>query len=245
MLQKMNNIRMNKFQEDAKHLSSSLNVSGRFSFQKSAMKHVVVDIANKLSLRAEDSLLDIGCNCGDITIPLSFMCDSCTGVDGESAIERLKKRTQDLDNVSFIVGDFSELKIEEQYDCILIYSVLMYIDGYDNKRNFIKKACDLLKPGGRMLVGDVVNTSVKERYSNSEVGRKIDKEYKHQLTNLTQEDIIKSENNVTEPFDIMDDKKVCDLLLEIRNWGYESFLLPQSVELPFGYTRQDILIKRW
>lgn len=96
-----------------------------------------------------------------------------------------------------------------------------------------------------MLVGDVVNTSVKERYSNSEVGRKIDKEYKHQLTNLTQEDIIKSENNVTEPFDIMDDKKVCDLLLEIRNWGYESFLLPQSVELPFGYTRQDILIKRW
>lgn len=78
---------MKKFQEDALDLNSSLNVSGRFSFQKEAMKNIVPDIVEKLQLKSSDMLLDIGCNCGDITIPLSFMCQKVVGVDGEDVLD--------------------------------------------------------------------------------------------------------------------------------------------------------------
>ena len=44
---------------------------------------------------------------------------------------------------------------------------------------------------------------------------------------------------------ILDDEYLMKLLLEVRNNGYESYLLPQKHELPFGYTRDDILICAW
>ena len=43
----------------------------------------------------------------------------------------------------------------------------------------------------------------------------------------------------------LDDEYLMKLLLEVRNHGYESYLLPQKHELPFGYTRDDILICAW
>ena len=42
---------IDKFQNDAKHIASTLNVSGRFSFQEEAMKLVVGDIVQKLKIK--------------------------------------------------------------------------------------------------------------------------------------------------------------------------------------------------
>ena len=155
---------IDKFQNDAKHISSTLNVSGRFSFQEEAMKLVVGDIVQKLKIKPTDELLDIGCNCGDLTIPLSFFGKNVTGIDGKS----------------------------------------------------------------------------------TNIGRKIDLEYNQKMNCLTEED--KKSHAYSKEMDglwILDDEYLMKLLLEVRNHGYESYLLPQKHELPFGYTRDDILICAW
>lgn len=39
-----------------------------------------------------------------------------------------------------------------------------------------------------------------------------------------------------------DDALALDLMAFIRGKGFEAFLLPQSIDLPFGATREDILV---
>ncbi len=235
---------MDKFSDDSKRLKSTLNASGRFSFQKGEMKRIVPEILNILDLKPNESLLDIGCNCGDITIPLSFMCDKVTVIDGIGAIERLKQRTSDYDNFTYIEGDFLTTDMSGSYDCILAYSVLMYIESFEDKLEFILKAAGLLKSGGRLLVGDIVNNDRKRRFDNSEKGKEIGKIYRENLENLTQEDIIKLEHD--KPVEnILSDVQLMKILYKVREMGYESYLLPQNIQLPFGYTRDDILIKAW
>lgn len=233
-----------KFSEDSRVLNSSLNASGRFSFQREEMKRIVPEIVKKLELKPNDNLLDIGCNCGDITIPLSFMCGNVTVIDGAGAIERIKRRTSDYDNFTYVEGDFLSANITEKFDCILVYSVLMYVEPFEKKLEFILKAASMLKSGGRLLVGDIVNSNRKSRFANSLKGKEVDRIYKENLEHLTDEDIIKSEHD--RPVEnILNDVQLMQILLRVREMGYESYLLPQNQKLPFGYTRDDILVKAW
>lgn len=106
------------------------------------------------------------------------MCKKVVGVDGEGCIKRLNKRILDIENISTLIGDFREIEIEERFDCILMYSVLMYIDSYEEILSMVLKAALLLKDNGRMLLGDILNDGKKRRFANSVVGHMIDKEYR-------------------------------------------------------------------
>lgn len=233
---------MKKFQDDAGSLKSSLNVSGRFSFQKAAMKRVVPDIAKKLELRPDDSLLDIGCNCGDITIPLSFLCGSVLGIDGESCIKRLEQRSLDIENITTLTGNFLDITLQQKFDCVLLYSVLVYCDTFDEVEAIVLKGASLLADGGRMLVGDIVNSDKKTRFDISALGKQINQEYKAGVAHGTKEDDL-SHKGFTGGLR-MNDRMVMELITHVREAGYEAYLLPQSGELPFGYTREDILIRK-
>lgn len=235
---------MKKFQDDALDLNSSLNVSGRFSFQKEAMKNIVPDIVGKLQLKSSDTLLDIGCNCGDITIPLSFMCQKVVGVDGEGCVRRLNNRIIDIDNISTLIGDFREIEITEKFDCILMYSVLMYINSYKSILDMVLKAASLLKDNGRMLLGDIVNDDKKRRFAGSRIGHMIDQEYRENMKHLTEEDEVSHSGYAASSFR-MNDELVMKLVQDVREEGYETYLLPQSNKLPFGYSREDILVCKW
>ncbi len=237
---------MKLYNEDAKNGISEISLSGRRDFLAHNLKLIVPDVVSKLDLKPTDSLLDIGCNCGEVTIPLSFLCDSVTGVDGDELIKRLKARCVGIKNIDTISGDFMEVEVPKQFDCILIYSVLVYMDSYEEKLAFIKKALTNLKPGGRMLVGDIINSSVKDRFNNSELGKKINESYKlRSQTDVESDDNRKAQNNGPELKNILTDESLMQLLLDIRREGYESFLLPQNFNMAFGCTRQDILIKAW
>lgn len=231
---------MKKFQDDATVLNSSLNISGRFSFQREAMKRVVPDIINKLELKPTDSLLDVGCNCGDITVPLSFLCDEVVGIDGEGCLERLKKRIEDIENITTLSGNFLDVTIEKKFDCVLIYSVLMYCSSFEEIKKIVIKGANALKTGGRMLVGDIVNQNKKERFEASSIGQRVNEEYRINVSQGTEEDII-SHTGEGDGYRL-NDKMIMELICFIREEGYEVYLLPQDENLPFGYTREDILV---
>lgn len=137
-----------KYQEYAAKHSDPMLASGRFLFEAESFKRVVPDIYKKLQLKPTDTLLDIGCNIGELTIPLSFLCNSIMAVDGASCIEHLKRRANSIANLSFIEGDFLEIDIKEKFDCVLIYDVIQYLGNYDRVLQFILKAAKLLKEGG-------------------------------------------------------------------------------------------------
>ena len=40
--------------------------------------------------------------------------------------------------------DFISVNISEKFDCILVYSVLMYVESFEKKIEFILKAVDIL-----------------------------------------------------------------------------------------------------
>ena len=232
------------YSDDAKNIKSHVSLSGRLQNQEEALRLIVPDVVKKLLLKPTDSLLDIGCNCGQLTIPMSFLCKKVVGVDG-GVISRLRERITGIDNIFTIEGDFREVQIDEKFDCILIYSVLVYMDSYEDKLKFILKAADLLKPGGRLLVGDVINVSTKKRFENSEDFNIVGKEYKKYKNEMNEEDEKKSNAHGPLLENILDDEMLMRLLLDIRRAGYESFILPQDKDMPFGYTRQDILVKSW
>ena len=40
----------------------------------------------------------------------------------------------------------------------------------------------------------------------------------------------------------VDDSFLLDLMMHIRNKGFEAYVLPQPLDLPFGGSREDILV---
>lgn len=230
--------------DKASDLESTINVSGRYSFQERAAKLILMDVVRKLSLDSSDSLLDIGCNVGDITIPISFICKKVTGIDGEKVIERTRSRTKEIKNIDYLVGEFLSLCIPEQYECVLAYSVLHYVPTFEKQVEFVMKMASCLKPGGRALIGDIPNVSLKARFSASNEGKIVDEHYKENMNNLTAEDqyLLNSEQMSGKT---LNDEDIMRIMLELRTAGYEAYLLPQRHDLPFGCTREDILIRRW
>ena len=98
-----------------------------------------------------------------------------------------------------------------------------------------------------MLVGDIINKSVSDRFAKSEYGKQINKEYRIMSEkNAGSDDDRRHQNNGPELKNILTDETLMKLMFDIRQMGeYESFLLPQSHDMAFGCTRQDILIKAW
>ena len=134
-------------------------------------------------------------------------------------------------------GKFPDMKLPDiKFDAIVAYSVLPIVFLDQSIYGFIHSCLDLLKPKGRLLLGDLPNISKRSRFVSSDEGKKF-------LSN----DISDNEkvNYVVEGKERMDDSVVFSILSRFRNFGYETYLLPQNHRLPFANRREDILIVKY
>lgn len=215
-------------------------VAGRYAFQAAAERRVIRDVADKLSLECNDSLLEIGCGPGNLLIPLSFIVEKSYGIDNAGALKRMKERAGNTDSITAITGNFLQMKLPDiRFDKILIYSVLHYLTNVDEAKTFISRALGLLSPGGRLLIGDLPNIDKRERWSKSESGKISTANWQKQVSNAGQHPLTfqPCDQNIIS----INDATVLSLMQEGRMLGYESYLLPQKNDLPFGNTREDIL----
>lgn len=120
-------------------------------------------------------------------------------------------------------------------DAIVVYSVVQYVFVEASLPAFVDGLLALLKPGGRALIGDLPNASMRKRFLASEEGRRF-----QQAWGTTPQ--------APEAFEIahglMDDAVVLSILARARAAGFHAYVVPQHPELPMANRREDILLVR-
>jgi 2-polyprenyl-3-methyl-5-hydroxy-6-metoxy-1,4-benzoquinol methylase len=234
------------FENYARLASSSLSKTekaGRYSVQAEAERLIPMDVAAKLDLKATDSLLEIGCGLGNILVPLAARVARSAGIDHPHVIAELSKRSVDV-GLDLFRGNFLTVDVPGTFDKVLVYSVLHCLSDRDEVRHFADKAMALVAPNGRLLLGDIPNSDLKRRFHVSPEGMTFQKEWQERLdvSRSTASPVpLIEKDTATATFG---DASILDLIRHFRERGHDAYVLPQPAELPFGHTREDILVLR-
>ncbi|AZD87011.1 hypothetical protein C4K14_4190 [Pseudomonas chlororaphis subsp. aureofaciens] len=101
-------------------------------------------------------VLDIGSNCGFVSVYCSRLAKSVTAVELNPFLNKVAKDTARYlkrDNIEFIESDFSVFATDKKFDVVLSFSNHHTIDGNLNMgfENYMKRLVSFLKPGGYLL----------------------------------------------------------------------------------------------
>lgn len=201
------------------------------------------DLEAKLALNRKNiTILDIGCGCSDLVDHLSsnaeannqklLMLDSQEMLDlisNKPFIEKVPGKFPDcIDSLEPYRGNI---------DVIIAYSVLHHIILDSNPFSFIDQSLELLNYGGLFLLGDIKNLSKRNRFFASHTGLNFHKEF-------TKGEDIPPPSATEFPgiYENIDDGMVFGIMQRYRNFGFETYLIPQSATLPFSNRREDLLI---
>ena len=240
----MSRITFENFGEAAQREDDLTVVSGRYGIQRRAERLMVMDVARKLDVRPDDRLLEIGCGPGNLLIPLSFMVACAVGMDHPAVCRRLRTRFRG-DQIRTIGCNFLDYATADNaFDKVLIYSVISTLSDQAEAIAFLDKAVTLIAPGGRLLLGDIANADRKRRFLNTEMGHRFEMAWREEVSVQTDHD----ESSDCPPVDRTfqpTDGFIQYVLGRYRACGFEVHALSQPAELPFGHTREDILIHRY
>ena len=232
------------FGQLARRMSSPVSFTGRPSFQAAEMPDVIADVQQKLVPERSNRLLEIGCNVGILLTPLASLVAEAVGIDHPQLLDQY--RTMGVpENVTLLAGQWPEVKPEGQFDRILVYSVIQYVLDARSAIAFLDACLASLRPGGRLLLGDLPNRDAKARFLSSPAGQSFNASWNDRKALSSPEDeiIVSSFESLTiDPIACFDDEFLLRLLRDTRQKGFESYLLPQPAVLPFGNTREDVLI---
>lgn len=223
--------------------SNLTEVAGRYGFQADAERRILADVMAKMEIEAHHRLLDFGCGPGTLTIPLSFVAGEIVAVDQKASIEIARKRFDDP-RITWVVGGFPGVHVEGRFDRIVVYSVLQYLPNYDLVLDFVDWATDLLAPGGRMMIGEMANTDKRARFEKSAAGKAFFGRWTEMKQAFPQDqlDDFVAINETMDQVNAFDDEVIYAMMRRANARGAHAYLVPEPADLPFGNTRDDLLI---
>ena len=234
------------FQRRAKNekLSPIEKIGFPDSYRKGFEQLIFNDIKSKLRGFRESNqvILDIGCGCSELASKIIEHCQQNSSslllVDSSEMLSLLPDNPF-IEKFPCRFPDCQALfeKYSGKVDSILIYSVLQHVFLDASLFVFLDRASELLKDGGEMLIGDIPNISKRKRFFSSKSGIAC-----HQKFTGTDE-IPKVDFMVVEDLKI-DDGVVFGIMQRYRNFGFDTYLLPQNEQLPIASRREDILVKK-
>ena len=231
--------------ENALKLTNFAEIAGRYSFQRQAEQYLLQYLLEKLSLYPDDDVLEIGCGAGNLLIPLSFFVRSATGIDHPNLLVHIKSRVpKDSDTITLIPGNFLTTKIPGTFSRILVYSVIHYLRDENEVLAFIRKAALLLRPKGKMIIGDIPNKDIKARFLASKRGKTFSAEWQEKI-----EQERKKNPHIHQPMTVarlvtLNDSLVEKILAMLEELHMRAKRARQLEVLAFGFTREDIIVEK-
>jgi len=242
------NLRYEDFQAMAlnQELSNFEKIGFPDAYREIYEQHIFEDLQLKLpALSQNDSIiLDIGCGCS--TLPTLLMQRAQERDQQLILLDSLEMLSQLPPIASPLTRKFPARypecpdllqELNGRVDAVIVYSVIQYVFIEGNIFDFLDKTLMLLAPGGRILIGDVPNISMRKRFFGSEAG------VKHHQEFAKSNDVPNVQFNKIETKQI-DDSVLVSIVLRARSAGFHAFLLPQGKNLPMSNRREDILIVR-
>ena len=224
---------------------STLSVHERSGFpdeyRAGAESLILADIETKLPalVGASAVVVDIGCGANPLSDLLRRRCQerehSLLLVDSAEVLALQEPG----DGVKLIAGRFPDIPLlmrdyAEGCDGVLAYSVVQYAS---NIFAFVDAALTLLRPGGRLLIGDIPNDSMRRRFLASAEGRAHHRAY----TGRDEDPPIAWPHRLNGE---IDDSVILALSARAREAGFHAWSLPQEAGLPMANRREDLVFVR-
>ena len=121
------------------------------------------------------------------------------------------------------------------FDVILVYSVIQYVFAAGGLFDFFDSCLKLLRHSGQLLIGDIPNVSMRNRFFSSPAGLRSHQEYtkSKELPDIQFNTMVSGK---------IDDSVLISLLSRARAQGFHAWVLPQSSSLPMANRREDLLV---
>ncbi len=191
------------------------------------LSFIADDIKQKIDLQANDKLLDVCCGNGLLSAELAKYCKQVTAVDfSELLINEAQLKHTDS-NILFKQADALNLKLDEQFDKIVLYFSFQYFDTYQRGFDVIKNLSKHMKSGAILLIGDVPDLAKKDVYYDN---------FSKKLRLLKQN--VFGQNDMGKFWSVVEMNRIC------QNLGLKGEFMQQKSELPFSNYRFDYLIKK-
>ena len=222
-------------------------LSGRYKFTSKKYNEIIKDIILKLQPSKNEILLDIGTGDGTLTKKLSRKFKTVYTIDSHKIIKKLNEFRvfKGIKNIKFLRGNFlfKNFKFKIKFDKILIYSVVQYLNSYKDFIKFLDKSLKNLNKGGILLVGDIPNKDMNDRYKKTKEFKKLSiifkKKTKIQFSRIDKQfhDMFTKSNYIK-----FNDNILLKVLKKYNNKIFESYVLPQKKKLPYSVNRVDLMI---
>ena len=214
------------------------------AYRDGAEAAILADIRAKLPALDDRgrTVLDIGPGCAGLPRMLRDLCrarehrlvfvDSAEMLDHHADGPGLRKVAARFPDCAPLLQE-----LEGAVDAIVVYSVLQYALTDASPFDFVDAALGLLAPGGRLLVADLPNASMRNRFLASAAGRAHHRAHidPHGEPVVTFNRLERGE---------LDDALVLGLAARARSAGFHAWIVPQPPELPMANRREDLLIHR-
>ncbi|MGD9629019.1 MAG: amino acid adenylation domain-containing protein [Pyrinomonadaceae bacterium] len=135
------------------------------------MREWLDPVVDRLTEVKPESVLEIGCGTGMLLFPLAKLGARYVGTDySEIVLNNLRLRISGADidaaKVELLhrpADNFDGFE-KSSFDLVIIHSVVQYFPNMDYLMRVIEGAVKLVKPGGRIFVGDVQNFALLDTY---------------------------------------------------------------------------------
>lgn len=233
--------------DDFKKFASDVNLSANEkigfpdSYREGYDSHILEDIESKIGvIKSNEQVLDIGPGCSKLACDYIDKCikagSEITLVDSQEMLDLLP----DFTGVKKIAGFYPSQDVSDQlsagdrFDKIICYSVFHYIFIEANVWTFLDFSLNLLKPGGRFLLADIPNFSMRNRFFTSDEGGDFYKKFINTSDSPSDRHAEIIENQI-------DDGVLIGMILRARNRGIHAYIVPQDTLLPMSNRREDLL----
>jgi non-ribosomal peptide synthase protein (TIGR01720 family) len=163
-------------------------------------------VAQILSLKPK-RVLEIGCGTGMLLFRIAPHCEEYWGTDFSKVVldqlrENLSRPELQLPNVRLLqkaAGDFEGIE-EQSFDAIVINSVVQLFPSAEYLVDIVRRALALVRPGGCIFIGDVLNLRLLEAlHASVEIHKAPDQSTTEQLKQRIERSIAQEEQLLYDP----------------------------------------------